>query len=426
MPSDTLTTALDHHGLDAIEQHEPRTPVALLQSDAALQMIAESLPKGMDAATFQRHAITLVKQTPKLMECEAATVAQGIVRGAALGLDPDPALGQMWLVPRNVKAYNPATRKDEWSSVATFQVGFRGLHELAMRSGRLAKVEVKAVHEHDHFEARLGSKGGLDHQPDWFGDRGEVIGWYAYAQLKDGTETFEVLSRAAAESHRDAFAPKKKSGEVYGPWVDHFEAMAMKTVFIKLAKWLPKSVEVSEAMADDGKSWRQPLGAAAHRGDVIEASHTPVAAAELPAPVVDPEPEPEASVEPEPVAADPEPAVVASGVTMAAGLPLADENGDPILASSAVEVPAGFAARNRKAQAMVAEAWDDLPKVDQEKRRKGLVSLVSSGRTESSKDLTDAEWDALFDGLESIKDGRQTLHLRSNGAYELRRVVGRS
>ena len=143
MASEALTQALAPASGTAVEQAEPRTPVALLQSDAALTMIAESLPKGMDAATFQRHAITLVKQTPKLMECEAASVAQGIVRGAALGLDPDPALGQMWLVPRNVKAYNPATRKDEWSSVATFQVGYRGLYELAMRTGRIGNQSAR-------------------------------------------------------------------------------------------------------------------------------------------------------------------------------------------------------------------------------------------------------------------------------------------
>lgn len=268
-----LTAAIAQQDATAIEAAAPRTPVALLQSDTALQMIAESLPAHMDAKTFQRHAITLVKQTPTLLECEAASVAQGIVRGAALGLDPDPALGQMWLVPRNVKDGNT------WTKVATFQVGWRGLYELAMRTGRVASLEVKPVHQHDRFEARIGSTGGLVHEPDWFGNRGPVVGWYAYARLASGVEMFEVLSVADAERHRDAFASsKKRDGTLYGPWVDHFDAMAQKTVFLKLAKWLPKQVErdaLAEALEADGQAVRTPLQGIPGRGDIIEATHEP-------------------------------------------------------------------------------------------------------------------------------------------------------
>lgn len=414
MASEALTQALAPASGTAVEQAEPRTPVALLQSDAALTMIAESLPKGMDAATFQRHAITLVKQTPKLMECEAASVAQGIVRGAALGLDPDPALGQMWLVPRNVKAYNPATRKDEWSSVATFQVGYRGLYELAMRTGRIAKIEVRAVHEHDHFRARLGTDGGLDHQPDWFGDRGQVIGWYAYCQQKDGTETFEVLSVAQAEAHRDSFGPKKRDGAVYGPWVDHFDAMAQKTVFIRLAKWLPKSVELARALEVDGTASRQPLGTPARTGDVIEATHTPLAehldgigaTAEQAAAIM-------ATTDISPTEAL---AAMQALAEDAPTLPMADENGEPIEAGGG-EVDPEAAHRNRKMWALVADAWPDEDQQSRDNRRKGLIAFIADGDT-SSKDLDEGGWRDLFDSLELIKVGSHELHLDRNGAWK--------
>jgi recombination protein RecT len=387
----------------AIERQEPTTPVALLQSEQALTMISESLPAGMDAKTFQRHAITLVKQNPDLLACEAASVAQGIVRGAALGLDPDPALGQMWLVPRNVKD------GQTWSKVATFQVGWRGLYELAMRTGRVAKIEVKAVHRNDRFEARLGSKGGLVHEPDWFGDRGPVIGWYAYAQLRDGTEMFEVLSLADAEAHRDAHASTKtREGRIYGPWADHFDAMAAKTVFLKLAKWLPKQVERGDAFAQaleaDGQAVRTPLGGMPGHGDVIEATYTPdpVPAGALPEPTT-PEPTPE----PELVDDEPEGDLV----------PLADENGDPIVTTGAPKV--STAARNRKMHAMVAEAWPDLDADGREKRRKALVAIVGDG-AESSKALTDTGWDDLFLALDEIAAGRSELHLKASGEFELR------
>ncbi len=406
-----LKEAIERQDATGVEQAKPKGPVGMLASETALAMIAESLPPGMDAKTFQRHAITLVKQTPTLLECEGASVAQGIVRGAALGLDPDPALGQMWLVPRNVKDGNT------WIKVATFQVGWRGLYELAMRTGRVAKIEVKAVHQHDRFEASLGSGGGLTHEPDWFGNRGPVIGWYAYAQLRDGTEMFEVLSKADAIAHRDAHAStKKKDGTIYGPWADHFDAMAAKTVFLKLAKWLPKQVErtgFDRALEQDGIADRTPLGGVPGRGDVIAATIAPDP--ELPQ-QVDSDTGEILDAESDEVHDD-APDVIELPLDNANEL--CDENGDPILASAAPT--AATPERNRKMHAMVAEAWPNADATDREVKRKKLISVITEGRTESSKEMNTTEWDDTFVALEQIKDGELELWQRSTGAHELRR-----
>lgn len=416
MTSPALTEALAR-----TDDEQPRNAVAMLSSPAALQQVTEALPKGMDGETFIRHAITLVKQNPQLMACDPVSVAQGIVRGAALGLEPDPALGQFYLVPRRTRVKGVGGQPDVWMDVATFQVGYRGLYELAMRTGRVAKIEVNAVHEHDGFEASYGTGGGLRHRPDWFGDRGEVIGWYARAVLKDGTESFEVLGRPEAERHRDRFAPRNKQGQVYGPWADHFDAMAEKTVFIKLAKWLPKQVELQRALDDDGKGWLQPLGADPHPGDVIEAA-TSEPAPQLAAVATEAPPEgmrfmtssTDVLAPTEPAEADEEP-VDAELVDDDPALPLADENGDPIGG------PADdWRRNNRKAQAMCADVWKDDDQATRDKKRKALVGLVSGGRTDTSKQLDAGEWTALFGHLEDFKLGVSHLFLRSNGAYTIR------
>lgn len=269
MASEGLTAALDKTKDEGDRPTATPNALKMLGSDDALAMIGEALPSHLDPKAFQRHALTLVKQNPKLIECEAVSVAQSIVRGAALGLDPDPALGQMWLVPRRVNLYNPATRRKEWTQVATFQVGYRGLYELAMRSGSLARIEVAEVREGDTFEAVRGTGGRLVHEADWFADRGPIRGWYAYAERTDGAGTWATMSLAQVQAHRDLYAPKD-DGQVYGPWADHFEEMAAKTVFIRLARWLPKSVEVMSAVGSDDKAWRQPLGTEARAGDVID------------------------------------------------------------------------------------------------------------------------------------------------------------
>lgn len=82
------------------------------------------------------------------------------------------------------------------------------------------------------------------------------------------------------------------------------------------------------------------------------------------------------------------------------------------------------AARNKKMWAMVAEAWPSDPDEDRDELRRHLIEVVSAQRTGSSKDLTDDEWSALFDGLQSITDGSHALFLRSNGEWELRKATG--
>jgi len=74
--------------------------------------------------------------------------------------------------------------------------------------------------------------------------------------------------------------------------------------------------------------------------------------------------------------------------------------------------------RNKKMWAQVAEAWSDDSDADY--LRKGLISAITAGRTESSKDLEPDEWDALFTALTDITAGTYELFLRSNGAWELR------
>lgn len=82
------------------------------------------------------------------------------------------------------------------------------------------------------------------------------------------------------------------------------------------------------------------------------------------------------------------------------------------------------AARNKKMWAMVAEAWPSDPDEDRDELRRHLIEVVSGQRTASSKDLSDDEWSALFDGLASITDGSHALFLRSNGEWELRKATG--
>jgi hypothetical protein len=81
------------------------------------------------------------------------------------------------------------------------------------------------------------------------------------------------------------------------------------------------------------------------------------------------------------------------------------------------------AARNKRMWALVAEAWPDDDTETRDRKRKGLIDIVSPGAT-SSKALDGDAWQELFDSLDMIKDGSHELFLRSSGGYELRRKGG--
>ena len=88
------------------------------------------------------------------------------------------------------------------------------------------------------------------------GERGEILGFYAIAKLKDGGHAFEFMSRFQVEAIRDASqgwqqAVKYKK-ESSHPWAVHFPEMGRKTVIRRLAKYLPLSIEFQTAAALDG------------------------------------------------------------------------------------------------------------------------------------------------------------------------------
>jgi hypothetical protein len=98
------------------------------------------------------------------------------------------------------------------------------------------------------------------------------------------------------------------------------------------------------------------------------------------------------------------------------------KSGDLEQAIAAYAGAGATSGRNKKMRALVNEAWPDESSDLADARRKALIGVVSDGRTTSSKDLTDAEWDGLFVALDQLVAKTMELHLRSSGDYELRAV----
>lgn len=196
----------------------------LLGSPKVQQQFAAALPRvGITPERMTRFALTALNRSPGLLKCSPPSFLGCVVQSAQLGLDPSGITGEAYLVP--------------FKDVCTFIIGYRGLLKLARRSGKITEAAAHVVHANDKFEYEYGLDSKLIHKP-CEGERGDVTHAYAYAKFTDGGRVFEVMTRSDIEKVR---ASSRASSN--GPWVTHPEEMSRKTVFRRLAKWLPLEPE---------------------------------------------------------------------------------------------------------------------------------------------------------------------------------------
>lgn len=231
-------------------------PAVKTLKDEIVKMQAEyqlAMPKGAEAAQLIRDAVTALRTTKHLEECERNSVLGSLMTCAQLGLRPG-VLGHAWLLP----FWTSKLRKDgnRWISgyKAQLVIGYQGYIELAHRSGKVASLIARVVYEGDEFEVDYGLADTLVHKPNLFGDRGKPVAYYAIAKFTNGGHAFIVMSQREMENYRAEHATAKtREGTVFGPWVDNFEGMALKTCVRQLAKYMPKSTDLAQAIAvDDG------------------------------------------------------------------------------------------------------------------------------------------------------------------------------
>lgn len=224
------------------KRDKPATIAGLLTDPAVKQQMALALPKHMTADRLARIALTEVRKVPALARCDQASFLGAIMQCASLGLEPGGALGHAYLLPFE-------NRKKGITEVQ-FIVGYRGMIDLARRSGQIISIEARTVHQADKFHVALGLSPTLEHEPAWEADdRGPLRFVYAVAKLHGGGVQFEVMSRGEIEKVR----AQSKAGQS-GPWVSHFDEMAKKTVIRRLFKYLPVSIEIARAVGLDEQS----------------------------------------------------------------------------------------------------------------------------------------------------------------------------
>jgi recombination protein RecT len=202
------------------------------------------VPRHVTPERLIKLALVAASRTPRLLECTPESIVQGVMSAAQLGLDVGGVLGSAYLVPYKNK------KTDRYE--AQFIPGYRGLIDLARRSGSIESIEARVVKEKDLFEFEYGLNPKLRHVPSNDDSPGPTVRAYGIAKLKDGGVQVEVMTIAQLNLIRSRSRAKDD-----GPWVTDTDEMYRKTVVRRLFKYLPVSVELATALeledrAEDG------------------------------------------------------------------------------------------------------------------------------------------------------------------------------
>lgn len=233
---------------NAVAQRQKPGETTLEQDIKSMQKQFEmAMPKGAEAVQLVRDAITALRTTPKLAQCDRPSVLGGLMTCAQLGLRPG-VLGHAWLLP----FWSSKANDGRGGFQAQLVIGYQGLVDLAHRSGRISSLIARTVYENDHLDIDYGLADSLVHRPQMKGRRGEPVGYYAIAKFTTGGHAFIYMTHDEMVEYRDKYATAKtKAGTVVGPWKDNFEGMAHKTCVRQLSKWMPKSTELATAIDAD-------------------------------------------------------------------------------------------------------------------------------------------------------------------------------
>lgn len=203
------------------------------------QAIKSVIPKHVTPERLTRIAITTIKGNEKLQKCTAVSLVGAVLQCVRFGFEPNTT-GECYIIP--------------YGNQAQFQLGYIGHVQLMYRSGMVSSVGAVEVCENDECDFDYGpqSKPSVKKAK---GERGEIIGYFAWVTLKSGGFIWEYMTKEEVNRHRNKFS-KQASG--FG-WKDHYDSMARKTVLLRVMKLAPKSVEINTALFADEKIVTDPM-----------------------------------------------------------------------------------------------------------------------------------------------------------------------
>ena len=207
----------------------------IVGTDGAKALLADSLKENSGA--FAASVIDLYGSDSYLQQCEPGKVFQEALKAVSLKLPINKQLGFAYIIPRRTKGV--------WTPV--FQLGYKGLIQLCMRTGAYRHINAGAV-----YEGELVKQDKLTGEVDLSGEAtsDKVVGYFAFIETLNGFRKTIYWSKEKLVAHAARYSDSYRNGASI--WRDNFEEMAVKTVLrYLLSHWGIMSVEMETAMTAD-------------------------------------------------------------------------------------------------------------------------------------------------------------------------------
>lgn len=220
---------------------------AMISTDRYQRAINNTLRDPARARRFVAAITSAVAINPALQECDPSTVLSAALLGESLNLSPSPQLGQYYLVPFE--------NRKKGCKDAQFVLGYKGMIQLALRSGKYKRLNVLAVKAGELLGWNPLTEEISLHliEDDTNREKAATIGYVASFEYLNGFTKTIYWSREKMEAHALRFSKGYAAKKGYTFWEKEFDAMAFKTMLRQLiSKWGIMSVEMQQALDGDG------------------------------------------------------------------------------------------------------------------------------------------------------------------------------
>jgi len=216
----------------------PATPQNL-KKVLAMPSVQEEFKRaaGEKYTNFQAALIELATTNTNLQGCQPQDLVKCALKSAILDLPLTQDLGMAYIVPRKIKGHLKPQ----------FQIGYKGLIQLAIRTGQFKTINAGIVYEGEKVVIdKISGEARIAGEPTSF----KAVGYFAYFKLLNGFEKFEYWPIEKVIKHTQRYAPSY--GSDFSPWKTDFDTMAMKTVLAKLLRvYAPKSIEMIKVLSEE-------------------------------------------------------------------------------------------------------------------------------------------------------------------------------
>ena len=240
---------------------------AYLTQDAVKDQI-NKVVGGKDGQLFVTSIISAVQVNPQLQECTNTSILSSALLGQSLKLSPSPQLGHYYMMPFKNNKNN--------TTEAQFVLGYKGMIQLAIRSGQYKKLNVLEIKQgelinFDPLEEEIEVNLIEDEEQR---EKAPTIGYYAMFEYMNGFRKAIFWTKSKMEAHASRYSAGYKAKKGYTFWEKDFDAMAKKTMLRQLiSRWGVMSIDMQKAYEADQAVIRED--GTKDYVDIVEAPNSP-------------------------------------------------------------------------------------------------------------------------------------------------------